>query len=101
MRRWQISILAGLLITGVLAVVTTFINSINVVRGIFWQCSILGYHSCPPNEFCEGTIIDSLHGLICIALSVPIYALLTYLVLWLVAKMWHRKETDEIRLTQS
>jgi hypothetical protein len=101
MRRWQISILAGLVITGVLAVVATFINSINVVRGVFWQCSILGYRSCPPNEFCEGTIIDSLHGVICIVLGVPIYALLTYLVLWLVAKTRHRKGTDKVRLTQS
>jgi hypothetical protein len=85
MKRWQISILVGLLITVVLVVMSTFIQSISIVRGLFWQCALF-YRTCPPNELCEGTPVDAFFGIICILLSVPIYSLLTYAVLWLVAK---------------
>jgi hypothetical protein len=86
MKRWQISILGGLLITAVLVVVATFVSSISVVRAIFWQCAVFGYRSCPPNEFCEGTSIDALYGIICLMLSVLIYSLLVYAVLRLLWK---------------
>jgi len=86
MKRWQVSILGGLLITAVLVVVATFVQSISVVRGIFWQCSIFGYRSCPPHEFCEGTPVDALYGVVCLMLSVPIYSLLVYAILRLFGK---------------
>jgi hypothetical protein len=92
MRRWQLSILGGVLITCVLAVVATLTQSISLVRGIFWQCSLFGYRSCPANELCEGTPIDVFFGLLCVMLSVPIYSLLTYGALRLFAKKSSREE---------
>lgn len=85
MKRWQISAVAGLLITVALVEASIFIQSISIVRALFWQCAIF-YRSCPPDELCEGTPVDALFGMICIMLGVPIYSTLTYVVLWLIAK---------------
>jgi hypothetical protein len=85
MKRSEISFFVGFFITATLAVISMFAGSIKVVRAMFWQCSMV-QRACPPKELCEGTPVDAVMGTICIMLSVPVYSLLTYAVLWFVAK---------------
>lgn len=86
MKRWQISLLGGVLITIALVVASNLIKSAAVVRAIYWQCAVIGFHRCLPDEFCEGTVIDFPLAIICLLLTVALYSLLVYVVLYLIAR---------------
>ncbi|HEY0545601.1 MAG TPA: hypothetical protein VGC91_09515 [Pyrinomonadaceae bacterium] len=85
MKRWQVSILGGVLVTVALIVANNLIKS-SIVRFIFWQCAIIGFRRCLPDELCEGTPIDFPVAIICLILTVALYSLLIYGVLSFFAK---------------
>ena len=89
MRRLGISGAAGLFVTVALLLVGSYGGSRGVARAVFWNCSLLGFgpRSCPPGELCEGTPVDLLFALICLALTWLLYSVLVYLGLRLVGRL--------------
>jgi hypothetical protein len=98
MSRLALSLICGLTITVALTmVVISGVTSRNTSRVLLWQCMILaqgmprGNIGTPEHPIYEGTPLDFIPVFIGIPLGVPIYASLTYAVLWSVAKLQRHK----------
>jgi len=100
MNRWLLSFICGLLITVVLTMVAFSDGTSNTTtRTLLWQASLIanfiphGNIGTPENPIHEGSMLDFLPAFVGIPLGVPIYTLLTYAVLWLIAKARHQSKS--------
>ena len=92
MRRLAISVICGLTVTVTLAALAfSEVVSRDTARILLWQCTFLaqgvphGNIGTPEHPIIEGSPLDLIPVFVGVPLGIPIYALLTYLVLRMVA----------------
>lgn len=98
MKRWLLSVLCGLLMTGVLTVIAfSEGTSRETARILLWQVTLLaravphGNIGTAEHPVYEGSPLDLVPVFVGVPLAVPIYTLATYSGLWTVAKLRRRK----------
>jgi hypothetical protein len=102
MKRLLLSILCGLLITAALTVIAfSDKTSDNTARILLWQVMLLAQHvphgniGTPEHPVYEGSPLDLVPVFLGVPLGIPIYAVVSYAALWLVAKVQRRNNVGD------
>ena len=98
MKRWLLAVLCGSLMTVVLTVIAFSDNTSRKTAGILlWQVTLLaqgiphGNIGTPEHPVYEGSPLDLVPVFVGVPLGIPIYMLVAYPTLWLVAKVRRKK----------
>jgi len=98
MKRWLLSALCGSIMTVILTVIAFSDNtSIKTARILLWQVTLLaqgiphGNIGTPEHPVYEGSPLDLIPIFVGVPLGIPIYTIVAYPALWLVAKVQRKK----------